>query len=591
MKPFPWLLFFGSFLYLALFRLLMLAGWEEPSANLSLFLGVGFAYDLMIAAQFCLILGLVARLAPRWVRAVGLGLWGFVALFQYADYRYFIEFGTHLPFEGIYYLADQEFLKASLVQELASKEFLLLGLLPLLLGLWGWGRQPQQALQPLANPRLWGLWLVLALGAGSYANSHVSDFHHPMQNNGFFYFLVRTPRLHTDVVQEPIPTEIKQFLNLRLAQTGVAAKADFPLLHQPRRSDGQGSGPGVQALFRFVRETRPNVVMIVMESFKAAKLGALGSQAGLSPHFDALAQQGVLFTRFFANGYATMHGQAALYLSLPERAERPLFRNYGTNRFDSLFQAFAAQGYHTNWIHAGEGSFDNQANLVSRNGAQTVVTNLDFNKTLQKLSWGYSDLALMDKANEVLTAEEQPFFAVILSLTNHHPYALPENYDPPLPQADKPDQAFRFSDDALGSFFAQAERQPWFRNTLFLITADTGSRETSTPLFGEQSGWIPLLAYWADAGPSERINAPGSQVDLAPSLVDLFQLPGEFSFYGKSLFLQDNTRYYSQSTRKGIELYKATQTPQGWQAAHLHHESRLQEVVINHLYAKNRVKP
>ena len=74
MKPFPWLLFFGSFLYLALFRLLMLAGWEEPSANLSLFLGVGFAYDLMIAAQFCLILGLVARLAPRWVRAVGLGL-------------------------------------------------------------------------------------------------------------------------------------------------------------------------------------------------------------------------------------------------------------------------------------------------------------------------------------------------------------------------------------------------------------------------------------------------------------------------------------------------------------------------------------
>ena len=244
---------------------------------------------------------------------------------------------------------------------------------------------------------------ILALLTGGYANSNVENFTHPIQNNGLFYFLARTlPELEDPEEKIPKPDQaIEQWRNfIEKSFVRKALDQEKPFLYQnqvqlPLQTEIQATG-----LSSFVKNKRPNIVLIILESFNADRLGTYNQQSTLSPNFDHLAKKGILFQNFYANGRQTMRGQFSLFCGLYPNPGEGIFRAYFRTKFNCLPKILQKYGYQSAWIHSHDGNFDNQAIFLTINGFNHITTQIDFENG-EELSWGYSDQDLMEKSIQV----------------------------------------------------------------------------------------------------------------------------------------------------------------------------------------------
>jgi phosphoglycerol transferase MdoB-like AlkP superfamily enzyme len=189
------------------------------------------------------------------------------------------------------------------------------------------------------------------------------------------------------------------------------------------------------------------------------------------------------------------------------------------------------------WIHNGDAEFDGQRAFLLRNGFERVVARWDFPVGTPTAGWGATDEALMDEAVAVMRGLPEPFFAGILTLTNHHPFELPAGF-----QADRrgrgSDEYGRFlttmayTDQALGRLFDLARKEPFFRNTVFFVYADHSvPQPPARPIASVRDDlvWrhhIPLLVVAEWLKHPVRVDAPGSQVDLPAFAMDLLGAGG-----------------------------------------------------------------
>ena len=239
-----------------------------------------------------------------------------------------------------------------------------------------------------------------------------------------------------------------------------------------------------------------NVVVILMESFAGRYVGALGSRDGITPHFDRLAGEGLLFERF-ANGTHTHQGMFASMACFPNLPgfEYLMQSPEGGNRFSGLPQLLSARAFNDIYVYNGDFAWDNQAGFFGNQGMTRFVGRNDYvDPVVADPTWGVSDQDMFDRAVQELgaLAPDKPFYALLQTLSNHTPYALPD----PLPvpavtghgSQDAHLTAMRYSDWALGRFFEQAKRQPWYKDTLFVgrrpwfRRAGTAHRDGSVPL-------------------------------------------------------------------------------------------------------------
>lgn len=274
-----------------------------------------------------------------------------------------------------------------------------------------------------------------------------------------------------------------------------------------------------------------NVVVILMESFAGRFVGSLGGPEDITPNFDALTKDGVLFTRFFSNGTHTHQGMFATMACFPNLPgyEYLMQQPEGARQFSGLPRLLSARGYRDVYVYNGDFAWDNQFGFFRNQGMTTFVGRDDFiNPVFIDKTWGVSDQDVFDRALEELEAmpEDRPFHALVQTLSNHTPYALPDPL-PVLPVTGHGEQnehltAMRYSDWALGRFFRSARTRPWFDQTLFVILGDHGF---SSPL---QLTDIDLLRFHvpmlmiapgiqAQFG-RERATV-GTQVDVVPTIM------------------------------------------------------------------------
>lgn len=174
-----------------------------------------------------------------------------------------------------------------------------------------------------------------------------------------------------------------------------------------------------------------NVVVVLMESFAGRYTGALGSMDQITPEFDQLSKEGLLFTRFFSNGTHTHQGMFASMACFPNLPafEYLMQTPEGGNQFSGLPQLLSARQFQDAYVYNGDFAWDNQQGFFSNQGMTHFVGRNDYvNPVVSDPTWGVSDQDMFDRSIVELNQleDDKPFYALLQTLSNHTPYALPD---------------------------------------------------------------------------------------------------------------------------------------------------------------------
>lgn len=295
----------------------------------------------------------------------------------------------------------------------------------------------------------------------------------------------------------------------------------------------------------------PNVVLVIIESFTADLTQTLGNETGITPKFDSLIHQGVLFSQIYASGNRTDKGIIASTAGFPTLAAGSIVKwPEKMQKIPALAQTLFKHGYQTSFYYGGESEFDNYKAFILSHDYQTLVDKNNFKGAAKQSQWGQYDEMTFAKQVEGLNKEKQPFFSTLMTLTNHEPYTLPGK--PKFGSADniaKFKSTAYYTDSCINAYLNNAKKQNWYKNTLFIFVADHGhplpknNHEISEP----QRYHIPLLFYGEvikDEFKGKNISDVGSQVDISATLLAQLGIPSTEFTWSKNL-LNPYTKHFA----------------------------------------------
>lgn len=298
-----------------------------------------------------------------------------------------------------------------------------------------------------------------------------------------------------------------------------------------------------------------NVVLVQLESFSGYKVGALGSPMGATPSFDALAKDGLLFTRMMSAHAHTARGVYALVTGIPDVSQdSTASRNPAAINQHSIINEF--KNYKKYYFIGGSTSWANVRGVLT-----SAIDGIDIYEEGRLKSpvedvWGVSDKNLFLEANEQLRNQTQPFFAYIQTSSNHRPYTIPDEdlkmFAPPTPSKKELEaqgfisldeyRGFAYLDWCVGQFMKQARQEKYFDNTLFVFIGDHGIIGTPGPHLPKSwkdlsisQGHTPLLIYAPKHVAPRRIDRWAQQVDVMPTIASLVGIGYRNTTLGRDL--------------------------------------------------------
>ena len=312
----------------------------------------------------------------------------------------------------------------------------------------------------------------------------------------------------------------------------------------------------------------------MLESWGALHIDAMRQQMGMpplgvTPNFDALATQGRLYSRFYANGQRSIQGAAAILSSQPTFPGMPfLGEGLEQNRQSFMGELAHSQGYETIFLQSSDrGSlrFDAvaaRAGFTTYRGAQDIP-NLH-EKPKPAATWGTWDHNTFQEAHRLFAAAKQPFLGFVFTSTTHVPWLIPdERWHKYSGNTDR--DAFLnslfYADWALGQFIAAAKKAGYYDNTIFVITADHANEFVEHVEHVPNLFHVPLLVVGPGikAGIDERL---GSQFDILPTLADLGGWATPYAGLGRSLLDDSRKETRAAFSVRGDVLDWIT--PRGW---------------------------
>lgn len=292
--------------------------------------------------------------------------------------------------------------------------------------------------------------------------------------------------------------------------------------------------------------SKPNVVIIILESMAREYWGSMNRNANIpgfksyTPFLDSLSDSSLIFINAYANGRQSIHGMSSVLAGIPSFQTAFTSSPYAKQKIASIVSVCDSLGYQTSFFHgAANGSMGFQG-FGSILGFKNYYGRTEYNndKDFDGI-WGIWDEQFFRFMANTLGTQQQPFMATLFTLSSHDPYQLPEKYKKrfiggPLPIH----KTVQYSDNALRQFFNYAKTQPWYANTIFVITADHTS-QTHYPEYSKELNRfaVPILFY--SANPAYSLKGVrtdlASQMDIYPSLADLIGYNKPFRSWGRSL--------------------------------------------------------
>lgn len=301
-------------------------------------------------------------------------------------------------------------------------------------------------------------------------------------------------------------------------------------------------------------EFRPlNVVVIILESFSSEFSGLLNSRilnrshGGYTPFLDSLMQHSKTFIRGFANGRKSIDGLPSVISSIPSLGVPYFLSPYSGNRINSLASLLGEQGYHTSFFHGapngsmGFNAFTNIAGVEHYYGMDEYNNDDDFDGL-----WGIWDEPFLQFYAENLNTFPEPFFSGFFSVSSHHPFKVPEEYEDVFGGGTLPiHPCIRYTDHALRRFFARVSKMPWYQNTLFVITADHTSSNIEFPEY--RTGWgfyaVPIIFFRSDNSLASLEDQIAQQADIMPSVLGYLNYRKPYVAFGRDIFREETAPF------------------------------------------------
>ncbi|HNL82759.1 MAG TPA: LTA synthase family protein, partial [Chitinophagaceae bacterium] len=290
-------------------------------------------------------------------------------------------------------------------------------------------------------------------------------------------------------------------------------------------------------------ESKPNVVLVICESFSMYKSSMSNNPLNATPYFNTLSKQGIFFNRCFTPHFATARGIFATLTGIPDvqlskfssRNEESLSQHTIINNFDD---------YNKFYFIGGSSEFNNYKGLLKN------IKNLQLfeegSYTSPKVNvWGISDKDLFTESNNILAKQEKPFFAIIQTAGNHRPYTIPENdkefkrkiIDKDTLQkygflSEEEYNAFAYMDYSIEHFIKTATKEKYFQNTIFVFVGDHGVEGNASAMY--PNAWtinrlsdehVPLLFFAPHLLQPKQYQKVVSQIDVLPTIAGLVYQP------------------------------------------------------------------
>ncbi len=547
------------YLFSSTFTRLVLLVTEIASQNVTivdfvLALCVGFIIDTFIALCLMFLYSLFLVVFPqkwfrfrfgRWLTFGGLFMFIYAALYLIVlELFFFAEFSSRLNYVAVDYLLYPHEVFVNIWETYPVPTVLLAVLALSVTAVWFLRRRVNQTLEvgsSLGRRVRTSLGLIAVSGVMYFSlsidTSRVSDNRilNEIAGNGIYNFwhAFVTNELDYDLYYATID-ETKALECLRRQIKTSDAKF----------IDSDVTTLSVQTLDRQIVSENPtrrfNIVLVLEESFGSEFIGSLKPDGkNLTPHFDSLASEGLLFTKMYATGNRTVRGLEASIISYPPIPGRSIVKRPDNENLFTLASALKEQDYQTIFLYGGRAYFDNFSYFASHNYFDQIIDETNFSHKTFSTIWGVCDEDLF--SNALLTFDSlhnqgQPFFATMITVSNHTPFTYPDGKIPYDPEERTRENAVRYADYAIGKFIADAKSHDFFDSTLFIFMADHGARVYGSQEIPLDSYEIPLLFYSPalipEGGRNDRLS---SQLDLSPTILDLLDFNYRSQFFGRSL--------------------------------------------------------
>lgn len=298
------------------------------------------------------------------------------------------------------------------------------------------------------------------------------------------------------------------------------------------------------------KPTEPeNVCVIVLESFSKEYIGYFNHGNGYTPFLDSLLNVSMAFTNAYSNGKSSNHGIIAVTSGIPVLMGEPFISSiYQNNKFEGIGTLIGKAGYSSSFFHgANNGSmqfdrFAKQAGFTGYFGRNEYGNDKDFDG-----NWGIFDEPFLKWTANQMSNLPKPFFTEIFTISSHHPFTVPKEHIGEFPKGEIPMlEVVGYADYALQQFFEEAKKQPWYNNTLFILTADhPGPPLPNAEYYQEQIGahatW--MILYKPNGQFKGATDMVVQQTDIMPTVLDYIGYNGNFMAFGNSVFDESAERY------------------------------------------------
>lgn len=297
---------------------------------------------------------------------------------------------------------------------------------------------------------------------------------------------------------------------------------------------------------------KDNVVVIILESFSRAFIGSLNPQyqdprdRSYTPFLDSLIHESLVFTNAFANGRKSIDAIPSVTASIPALVLPYVISERSGNAINSIASLLAKQGYRSAFFHGapngsmGFDAFTKIAGFEKYYGKNEYGIEADFDGI-----WGVWDEPFFQFFAREMNNMQEPFVTTLFSVSSHHPYEIPAKYKGKFPEGRIPlNKCIRYTDYSLQKFFDAAKKMPWFKNTLFVITADHAVDSDIKEYYTSVNYFaIPLLFYKPDGSLKGEDHQLAQQIDILPTVLNYLNYPYPYVAFGNNLFDKNSSRF------------------------------------------------
>ena len=310
----------------------------------------------------------------------------------------------------------------------------------------------------------------------------------------------------------------------------------------------RGNGPAAGPTEPVLNTARPNVVIVILESFARTVMDAEVGGEPVMPYMQQLKGEGIWFENFFANSFRTDRGEVAILSGFPAQTRMSIMKLPAKSRnLPSIARSLAGEGYATSFAYGGDLNFTNQSSYMYATGWQELIWQKDLRFDAPAADWGYDDALMCDWfADRVIALSDagKPFLAGLLTLSSHTPFDVPySKFD------DKVLNAMAFSDECVGKMINRLKASPACKDLLVVLVADHGYPYPRTLTYNEPLRHrIPMIWTGGAVVRPRVVEDYAAQIDIAATLLAQLGVAHDDFDYSKDIFAPTPPRKFAYYT-------------------------------------------